>query len=191
MRISLFVVMLLCLGACSEQSPPPEQPYPSITLTMPSYQPPPSLPPTVSRPLDASAYRARICDIFTNEQAIALGIPGTPRLGGSPEFIFCGRETKDPPFNFSLVYAGPELFGKIYRESKAPLDYTKLVTIAGQPALEYGSPVLDGSVPFCQIVLGLANDQAIQIDVNFHTTGSGACDRATKVAEAIVHNLGG
>lgn len=192
MRIGILFVALLFLAGCSAEPPPRADVTRRIgPTTIQSYQPPPSLPPAVSRQLDASGYRNRICEILTDEQAVALGLPESARPGGSPEFIFCGRESKDPPLNFSLVYGGSDLFGKAYRKPNFPLGYSKLVTIAGQPALELGTAVLDGSVPYCLIVLGLANDQAIQIDMNLHFGGSGACERATRVAEAIVHNLGG
>jgi hypothetical protein len=141
--------------------------------------------------LDASAYRDRICDIFTNDQAATLGFTAAPRLGGSAEFIFCGRESKEPPVSLSLVYATPELFSKVNGDSSTPLDYVDLVTISGQPALEQGSPDLSNIVRYCTIVLGLTNDQAMQIDLYDPQGPGGACERATKVAEAIVRNLGG
>ena len=191
MRSMLVLIILVCLAGCSAEPPPEPDITRTIGPTAPSYQPPPSLPPAVSRPLDASGYRTRICEIVTNDQAQALGIPGAPDQSEAPQFISCVRESKDPAVDLGLLYAGSELFGKAYRKNKSPLDYSKLVTIAGQPALEIGTPVLDGSIPYCQIVLGLASDQAIQIDMNLHIGGSGACERATKVAEAIVHNLGG
>lgn len=194
MRIILFLCTVLLVSACSTRSTESQQR--EITGTTnpaptPSYQPPPSLPPAVSRPLDASGYRNRICEILTNEQALALGFPGPPDQSEAPQYISCIRVSENPETEVAWVYSTPELFGKVSGGPAISLGYVKLVTISGQPALEQGTPDPKDIVRYCTIVLGLASDQAIQIDVRDPEGPGGACERATKVAEAIVRNLGG
>jgi hypothetical protein len=190
--VILTIASMPAFAGCMS-APPPDSVGP-VTSSPRSVAPPtqqPTTPPAIDRPLDISAYRDKICEILPDPQAQALGFPGSgePRVSASASR--CYRVTADPPTNLSLYYAPRDLLGEAYRSPLAIADFFNPKIIVGQPAVEMGShDALRERVLFCSVVIGFTATDGLEIGVDDTSDGK-ACERATSVGEAIVHNLGG
>jgi hypothetical protein len=145
--------------------------------------------PPVPRPLDASAHRDQPCTLFTDEQARVLGYlePGSPAVRADVASCAWRGDVSGDSDLWVDYYAATDLLGQIYRRETTswPSNSTVQVTIAGQPALKTALPTAE----LCKVALGLTDSQAVEIRVADKHVDS--CDRAVRIAETVVHNLGG
>jgi hypothetical protein len=177
--ITLAAGVLLAAG-CAQ--PAAENP-PGSTSSSASSTRLPSSAPSVPRSLDASAYREKPCDLFTDEQAKSLGyaLPGRPYQDAEGAHCFRNGESGA---ELSTKYVGEDLLGKIYRrEVLWPAESASPVMVGSQPALKTNLPADEP----CRVAVGLSGDQGIEVRIVDKTTDP--CERATAVAEAIVRKL--
>lgn len=177
------------LVACSPGASDPDNPAAGTT----SASSPPTTPPPITRPLDASTYRARICDVFTDEEAQARGFtkPGQIYAESFPDddfhFTACGRPSlKDqgPALDIAYYYDS-DLLERIYRrQHRWGRESFAVLTIAGQPAARTDF----ANIPdHCEVAVGLTVGQSINVRVLF---AEKPCDQAVEIAEIIVRKLG-
>jgi len=169
-------------------------------------------PPPITRPLDASAYADRVCDLLPAEMAAQLGYPspGTefehddPR-NRSRDYVTCSRYPwGDPSLNIDL-YLSLDLLADEYDTLKDAriLDSGKpsieLITIAEQPAAVINRNKKPNRT--CIVVVGLTDRQGLRVSGSEHyrkaSDGSRigsdgrACDHVIAVAEVIIEHLSG
>lgn len=188
--LAMFVVV--ALAGCSA----PDEPDTRATTTSPpaaSESTSPPSPPAITRPLDASAYRHRACDLLTRAQIAAhhmTSVENVPELTGQ-RGAACLMDGPDPHASITLRYLyAIDLLGAVHRQElpwlPAPRPFEP-ATVAGQPALQGASSTE------CDLAIGLTDTQGVV--VSFHTLDSppdpDPCARATAAGEDIVRNLAG
>ncbi|CAM3993387.1 DUF3558 domain-containing protein [Kibdelosporangium persicum] len=180
------VACLLILAAGCTASPPNEEQDPPPTTHVPA--PWRGIPPTRPQipPLDASRYGDKPCDLFTDEQAKALGYVRERDPLVETDVQRCIRRaeyTTDTTLTI-LFYPDADHLGRIYRrEAEWPANDATARDIGGQPAV---SVVLDRQST-CWLVVGLTDTQSVEVRTT--NTKSAGCDQATGIAEAIVARL--
>lgn len=143
----------------------------------------------IHRPLDASAYRNRVCELLTPEQTASFQMKEGREMDGAKS-VECRWSLRGPngPVWLNYFYS-TGILAKIYQKKRFhPIgwlddEFTPL-TIAGQPGAKSGEsqpPV------YCQIAVGLTDRQGI--DIAAYADSGDACDLAMEIAEAVVHNL--
>jgi hypothetical protein len=159
------------------------------TTTSSSDAPLPSSRPPIPRSLDATTYRDKPCELFSDDQARMLGILESGATFQKPESADCQRFSSPPGENDLVVsyYFASDLLARIYRgDTNWPTkQWTEPLNIAGQPAVKTTLPATDN----CRLAIGLTDNQGVEIQVRYKRAD--ACPRALQVAETIVHNLGG
>lgn len=174
------------IASCTEA---PREPSSAPPTTHVSFTPPsswiPSTPPPIPQ-ADAAAYRDKPCDLFTDEEAKALGYSRTrdPFVDGNVSW--CRRTAGGVPGDeFILKYhQGDDYFGDIYRrEAEWPSNGAVARTVGGQPAV---SVALERNTA-CWLVVGLADNQSVEVRIA--NKKDVACDLAATVAETIVKKL--
>jgi hypothetical protein len=185
--VALPVLLASCVGEPDAVPGPP-----SVTRVSPT-SPPwwiPSSPPPIPRPLDASAYREKPCDLFTDDQAKSLGYVRTSDPFVQEEVSRCSRSGEGAFKDNSLLilyFHDTDRLGQIHRrEAEWPSDGAVPRTILGQPAV---SAVIGGN--WCWLVVGLTETQSVEIRIEDHVPDnrSNTCDRAMSAAEGIVRKL--
>ncbi|MFC5111315.1 DUF3558 family protein [Kibdelosporangium philippinense] len=180
------ITTLLLLAACSE---PPQADRTTATPTPTRIRPGiPTIPPPIPRPLDASKFRDRPCDLFTDEQAAALGYPLEKRPGVVPEESYCVRDSlADVTVDYSIWYRhdGTDLFALAHRRETGEWigDASVSITVEGQPAIKRPG------AEHCAVLIGLSTTESIKI--YFQDKKVDFCDRAVRIAEDVVRNVRG
>ncbi len=151
---------------------------------------PPS-PPPIERALDASRFATggTVCDLLTDAQAVELGLPeaGDPYNASDGSLLTCSRNGfgTEQGVEFNL-WPDSDVFAAQFGDSRRQGgDGAHLVDLAGQPAVVNGSD----PAPACQVTVGLAERQGIEVLAN---DGKDlACALAVAVAERMVQNIAG
>ncbi|MFC0115838.1 DUF3558 domain-containing protein [Kibdelosporangium aridum] len=182
----LGIAALFLLAGCSGAPPekPPDSP-PATSIPAPTPRGLPTSPPPIPLPLDASRYRDRPCDLFTDEQVQALGYPPIKRPGVLPGQSYCARhDESNLDLHFSIWYRhdGTDRFAKVHRREEEWLaDDAAPIAVAGQPAAK-----LPGT-RMCKVLIGLSTAESIE--VVFGDPKVDFCDRAVRIAETVVRNV--
>lgn len=184
--VSLAGVVALAVTACT--AAPEPGPASQTATNSPSRLP--TNRPHIPRPLDAGSYRDKPCALFTDEQALVLGILEPGRPDANPDYAVCHRISSPAGENDVIIsyYFATDLLGEIYRGEAEPLwPMTRLlpITVARQPAVRTNPTTTEE----CKVAVGLADTQGFVVRVNNKKVDS--CERAVMIAETIVHNLGG
>jgi hypothetical protein len=178
--LSLLVCLAVVATGCTSG---PASSGPTSATSTPSSELPASAP-SITRALDASAYRDRPCDLFTNDEAKALGYTAPGRPGGDPAVPQCSWPSSELVVRY---YPDNDFFGQIYRrEATWPAKLSIAITVAQQPAVRTDLPATED---YCRVAVGLTGTQTVEARVMSKTLDS--CDQAVKVAEAVVRKLGG
>jgi hypothetical protein len=191
-RLPAMLAVLVVLAGCGG----PDKPEPRATTTTTTTTGPPSRP-AITRALDASAYRDRVCDLLTRAQIEDLDmsaddIPEQPDEHGRmrcsmDDFVV---DVSDARNYMTLTYwYAADLLAAEYREAWYARRPLVPVTVAGQPALQFEG--LDGDQ--CTIAIGFSDRQGLEVSFTSLDTQSGMdpCARAMEVGEDIVRNLAG
>ena len=151
----------------------------------------PPAPPAIGRVLDARRYATKdtVCDLLADTEAVEFGLQraGNPYHAGDGGLLTCSRNgfgtNRDVEYNLwpdSDVFAAQ--FGDRRRQGG---DDAYLVDVAGQPAVVNGSD----PAPACQVTIGLAERQGIEILAS--DSDNLACALAVAVAERMVRTIAG
>lgn len=188
--MAICVVLAGVLAGCTS-APPEEGTAPtSSSRAAPATSLPPS-PPPIARPLDASRYATAetVCGLLTDTQATELGLQGSgnPYQASDGSLLTCSRNgfdtERDVEYNLwpdSDAFAAQ--FGERRRQGG---DGARVVDAAGQPAVVNGSD----PAPACQVTIGLAERQAVEVLTS--DSKDRACALAVAVAEHMVRNVAG
>jgi hypothetical protein len=204
-RLLTMLAAVVALAACSapdEQEPQatPISAPATTTTAMTTTEPTPSEPslPAINRPLDASTYRARVCDLLTEAQIRRLDmgsvdpLPEQPDQSGRVTCLIHGPIHEGGTRTSLMVtyYYATDLLAAIYRRElpgSQPYQPLTPVSVAGQPAwqAELGDD--------CQLAVGLADTQGVEISFGYTDLplDRDPCGQAMEVGENIVRNLVG
>jgi hypothetical protein len=144
----------------------------------------------IARPLDASRYATdgTVCDLLTDSQAEELGLQstGNPYQASDGSLLTCSRNgfgtERDVEYN---LWPDSDVFAAQFGERRRQGSDAYLVDVAGQPAVMNGND----PKPACQVTIGLADRQGIEVlasDGKNH-----ACALAVAAAERMVQNMTG
>jgi hypothetical protein len=191
-RLLAMLAAVVALAGCSA----PGEPEPRTTTSSPATTTSQPSRPAITRPLDASAYRDRVCELLTKAQIKDLDvttqhIPEQPIEHGR---TYCSMDhivrVSDARRSISLTYwYAADLLGATYREQRIDSDRPLVpVTVAGQPAV-----LLEDDDTNCTLILGLTNTQGLEISFEYYDSQPDLdpCGRAMEVGEDIVRNLAG
>ncbi|CAM3993418.1 DUF3558 domain-containing protein [Kibdelosporangium persicum] len=187
-RLAIGTASLFLLSGCSEGPTGTPPGTPSVTSTpVTTTKGIPTSPPPIPRPLDASRYRDKPCDLFTDEQVQALGYPPIKRSGVLTNESQCTRhDESNLDLHFSIWYRhdGTDRFAKVHRREESwRSDDAVSITVEGQPAVR-----LPGT-RMCTVLIGLSSTESIEI--HFGDPKVDSCDRAVRIAEGVVRNVRG
>jgi uncharacterized protein DUF3558 len=190
--VVVTVVVAGCTSAPPEESPAPTTPSTTTSpLAAPVVTKLPTAPPPIDRPLDASRYATKdtVCDLLTDTEATEFGLQssGNPYNAADSSLLTCSRNgfdtQRDVEYNLwpdSDVFAAQ--FGDRRRQGG---DDAYLADVAGQPTVVNGSD----PQPACQVTIGLADRQGIEVLAS--DSNDSACALAVAVAERMVRNITG
>jgi hypothetical protein len=190
-RLAAVVVLFVAATACSSDEEPTRPP--------------------IGRPLDASAYAERACDLLPADRAGSLGYSrsgsaGTETDAEGSRYHVCFRTPPESRILSIYLYLTGDVLAERYVSSTNMLindtgePWLEPLTVAGQPAAVLGRSHRKPNTG-CTVVVGLTDTQGVEVraaqhypDARGYEIGQGdgrACEHAIGVAEAIVVNLGG
>lgn len=153
--------------------------------------------PRVSRPLDASRFLARQCDVLTQAQLQTFGISNAGKPDTDSEIAKrvgpgCAW-TADPAVNSTIsvgfTTANKNGLSDTYR-GRSRFDYFEETTVDGYPAVFNGTP--DGRRQgICGITVGISDQLTFFTSEQGGRKGQASCDRAKNVATSVIATLKG
>jgi hypothetical protein len=167
--------------------------------------------PPIGRPLDASAYADRACDLLPADRATGLGYSGSGSAGSETDgegsrYHFCLRTPPESRILSIYLYLAGDVLAARYAGSKNMVindtgePWLEPVTIGEQPGVTLGRSHRKPNAA-CTVVVGLSDTQGVEVraaqhypDARGYEIGPGdgrACEHAIGVAEVIVGELAG
>lgn len=176
----ILVLVVGCTSSGDSTTPSTSDASSSVAL--------PTTPPPVTRPLDATAYKDKVCALLADEQAAAHAFPGPGRRSTGSERNECMWGLGRPYLR--VTYHDRDMLAGIYRRDPSIWGRVGFLpeTIAGQPGARWN---IRNAPMDCMVAVGLNDHQGIGVDTALDFEDTDACDRALAIAETIVHNLGG
>lgn len=189
-RLPAILAAVVVLAGCSAPDGPGSRAT-SGTATSATTSPPSR--PAITRPLDASAYRDRVCDLLTKAQIAEHHMTSVSDIPEQPDEqgrMHCALDelvrVAHARTSITLTYwYAADLLGSAYRDEWYAHRPLVPMTVAGQPALQVD---LGDS---CKLAIGFANTQGLDVWFRSRDTDMDPCGRAMEVGEDIVRNLAG
>lgn len=194
MAICVVVVAGVLTGCTSappeESAAPTTPPTTAAPLPEPVVTSLPPAPPSIVRALDVGRYATEdtVCDLLSDSQAAEFGLRGSgnPYNASDGSLLTCSRNAfgteRDVEYN---LWPDSDVFASQFGDKRRQGGDAYLVDVAGQPAVVNGSD----PAPACQVTVGLADGQGIEVLASDRKDL--ACALAVAVAERMVQNISG
>lgn len=150
--------------------------------------------PKVDKPLDASKYLTQPCLAISSGllESLALPTDGKPDTEGAigSRAPSCSWRAGPELASAGFLKANKNGLTDLYRGNAShPEAYWEETTVDGYPGVFHGTPDSRGAGQ-CALAVGLSEALAMLV-LESGRLGTGSCDRAKKVAEAVIKTLKG
>lgn len=199
-RLSLVLALaaLSLASACSQTTAGSPEPSSSSGQSAPASVGG-SAAPTISHPLDPTAYLNRTCDLVPQQLVTQLGYTNATPTGEDSSFGpgcgWVGTDTLKPKnFNVSIEVLNGKRNGglpTIYKaRDRGFYAFAEPTTVSGYPAA-YADLRDRRAQGKCTVFVGIADDLTFATGVDGYTNAQDSCDTAKQIAAAVITTLQG
>lgn len=183
--VGILATAATVAAGCSQADGGSATPSPGVGTTS---QGRPQLSPAVENPRDIREYGDRPCDVFTTEQLTRFGFDLPPKSIStlpSGHRVCVWTDSGSHGELAVTTYPNWDILERTYL-NRAALPFFEPLQIAGLPAVVHQP----GSVPTCNVTVGLAELQGLEVEFSDLTQPSeDPCGAAKAAAEVAVGNL--